>query len=235
MLLSSCGGDNIFSCPSQISGKSCEKKSLEEQAKDLINNGQYDEAITLLQDEILARDSADYSLQPLLATAYAYKVGINIFAIAVSASGSGGSDVRDLLGHVLPSPSDYTADEYDSLMATLNLAIATLNSIPISYMEEIGHEAYQSSVTFQTSLYNSSLALMILNRYLNPSAVNPDSLDIENISAADAQSILSSLQAAAGDQDNPMAQAASKMLEKIDQSPGATTEEKISNYAQSSS
>jgi hypothetical protein len=234
-LTTSCGENNVFSCPSSVMGAQCEEKSPIEQAKDALDAGDPDLAISLLAAERQKLASDDYSLIPLLASAYAQKAGIDIFGIT-NVAGQGGGDALSLLNAFVPTPAQYTEEEYQERLAAIGISVELLSGVPDSYKEEAGRESFASSLEFQFSLYSAANAIMILNQFLTPDLEDPSAWDQERLASmsdAEAETIISFLanSAAQDGEGNIMAPRVAQTLASIEASEGETSRDRLITYA----
>lgn len=233
-VLCGCGPGNIFSCPSQVTGSSCEEKSAEERAKDALEANDPTTAIAVLEEEISRRGPDDFSLHPLLAAAYARQAGIDLFNLIESVSTGGGGGSSSALSAFLPVYADHSPEEYDILLASLNAAVTILMGIPEEY-SAAADSSYRGSIEFQKTLYASSYAVMTLNKFLVPDLNNPGEWDperLQSMTPAEVNAIIGSLETAAAAADNPMSPQVNEMLEKIDSEDGSTTRDRLISYAQ---
>src|SRR5690606_34740525 len=147
----------IHSCAADNVAADRAKRSDEQRAKELMNKGDYDGAIAILEPLVEVQPDV-HSRKRLLAAAYAGKVGVSILAI-VSQQFSGGDEdggdsIFDQLDRFLPS--DYGLAEVE----ILDLAVTVLNSIPAELRGSEGDPDYGESAEFQLSLYQTLYATM---------------------------------------------------------------------------
>lgn len=235
VLICACGENNVFSCPSSVMGAQCEEKSPIEQAKDALDAGDPDLAISILTAERQKQASDDYSLIPLLASAYAQKAGIDIFGIT-NVAGQGGGDALSLLSAFVPTPAQYTEDEYQERLAAIGISVELLTDVPASYKDEAGRESFTSSLNFQYSLYSAANAIMILNQFLTPDLDDPSAWDQERLASmsdAEAEAIINFLASSAAQEGegNIMAPRVAQTLASIEASEGGTSRDKLMTYA----
>lgn len=234
--LGSCGTKNIADCEGSGTLVPCSEKTPEEQAKIYMDDGKFDDAITVLEDAITA-DVARYGSYPFLAAAYAGKAGFDIFNIVKSNLGSklvAESNFLDTVGQFLPDPVALGSTEYAARVKIMNKAVDRLNSMPASQRTQDSGVTYVKSAAFLLPLYQMASSAMSLKLFNSSTTGKLDPDKLKNMTAAEADAILANLTgaaAAASQGQTPEVQAQiSAAVDAIQSQPGADNKEKLQNY-----
>jgi hypothetical protein len=237
-----CGKDNIADCDKGNKKVPCSARTDDENARIALDDGDFDTAVTLL-DDLIAKEPDKYARYPLAAAAHAGRAGISILSLAQSqlasgtgsgsSSGSGsGGGLFDAVGQFLPDPVALGDAAYDARVTDMAAAVAKLNAIPADLRATTSSEAYASSATLQLGLYSAVYSVMYLNKFAvtvaTTGALDPDKLN--SMTDADASAILGSLTAAAESQaaGNPALQTkVNDALAQIQAQSGSTDKEKL--------
>ena len=215
VFLLSCSTDNLLDAQADLTP--------EQEARALMNDGKYQEAIDILQPLVTA-EPEQYGRMPLLSAAYADLAGVSLLGILdAQLSASGGDSVFDQLDGFLPS--SYGSSE----IATMSTSVEQLEAIPSSERGATGDPDYGASAELQLLIYRAVYATMFLNQFVTVIDGNIDPNALSEMTAADAAEILGALRAAAAD-GGEGSEAVNETLAEIDASPGATDEEKLENY-----
>jgi len=216
----SCGTANI--------GEKYESKTALQQAKEKMNNGDYQGAIDIL--EPLADSEPEvYGRLPLLAAAYLAIAGIDLVSMLKNQITAGSGDsIFEQMGSFLPE--GYTRTEVD----LVDTGVQRLKRIPESLRGAEGDPEYGESALFQLILYEAIYSSMLVNLFIDVD-INGD-IDIsklEEMTLDDVRSILSSLasaqnNAAAG--SNISSEAIGETLDEIEATEGDDDREKLINY-----
>jgi hypothetical protein len=122
---SGCGQSNVF--------ESMYKPSDTEKAKESLQNGNYDEAISILS-QIVAADPSNYGARSMLANAYLGKAGINLLDLIVNLSNNADSEKNDLYAMLKTFPTGSDAN-----INLVNQALTQLSAIPSDQLSENQH------------------------------------------------------------------------------------------------
>src|SRR5687768_15328272 len=74
------GESNVADCEDPKPGVPCSELTTEEQARQALNDGDYDTAVTLFT-ELVAEEPDDYQLRAVLGAAYAARAGFDILSV----------------------------------------------------------------------------------------------------------------------------------------------------------
>jgi hypothetical protein len=203
----------LFSCQDDSQELNAKQK-----AEKALNNNDAQGAIDILVPYIESVED-DYEAYCLLASAYATRAGLDILSIIQSQmnpqeGGDGSDDVFSQIEAFLP---DDTSEE---TLADINLAIASLESIPFALLDS--DEKYAQSATIQLVLYLPIRASVILVLIRSGAYSTTEGLS----------AILESLQGtlAIPGETAVLQEAVQKTLERIESRPGETQEERLANY-----
>jgi hypothetical protein len=239
-ILVACGTNSLVDCDTPRPGIPCKERSVEENARRALKDGDLDQAITLLEaaiDEIANRESVTpqemYRLHPLLASVYSARGDIDLVRLSQAQFGAK-TGVMATLTTVLPSPKDKGVVAYRQCIADVRIATQKLEVIPLDLIEEKKEDIYGKSVAFQKSLYNTAYSVMNMNLFaISATSGTLDKNQLSTMTEADAVEILRSLEAAGktSQSDNPvLQQKISDTLASIDSEPGAGKKDKLAEY-----
>lgn len=210
-------------------GTTYESPTVEQEAEALMNDGDYNGAIALLEP-VVAGDPEGHARKPLLAAAYAASIGVDLIGIlkkALTSDSGESTSVFEQIASFLPEDSD------EDDLATLKKAVTILESIPEDQLGTDGDPKYGISAEFQLVLYRTIYATLLLEVLVGISE-NIDLDRIRNLSDAEILEILNSLAGAAGTGNSAAAEAlsenAAETLAAIRSSEGSTDQERLANY-----
>ena len=229
-----CGGaKNVAACPGGKTSGICSQQTPDEQAQAKLNSGDYDGAISQLND-LIAAEPETYSRLPILAAAYAARAGLNILTVAKSQFSAGGS-LLDVFAAFIPTPKTVGAAAYKTHVADMQAAVASLKRIPAALVATTSASDYASSATLQQTIYTAAYSVMFLNQFaVSPDTGKLDAAQLSTMTESDANAILTNFAdtgqiPALGANAGVQAQVAAT-LTKINAEPGATSKEKIAAF-----
>lgn len=212
---------NLSSCSGNVASGTVDKTKAQ-QAKEALDTFDWETAITLYL-ELIEEEPEKYGYYGLLASSYAGRAGVDIFSIASNKLTGSGSMISKVQKYIPENPSD-------EQLADMDLSLQYLQSIPLDDLIDSELEA----VTTQLSVYLTINSGMLINSFstLTPTGqLDPEQLD--QMSADDADAILSSLQAAMEtSQDPKFVEKLGGVLAEIEASEGGSQEEKLKSFLQ---
>lgn len=222
----------VVHCGTKNQAEPYEEKTNEEKAKQALDAREYDDAITLYEELIVAEPER-YDLVTLLSSAYAGRAGIDIVSLLKnSISGSSDNDVLGQVATFVPTEPN------DAQLRDTSAAIARLRAIPLAERDPSSTKPAAISANLQLVLYATASAAMTLNQVAAkiPDTGSFDPEKLQNMSDAQVDAILNSLATAAEAGTLGTGQAAGQgaqdILNKVAEQPGATNKEKLINYLQ---
>lgn len=232
-LCSSCGQESLVSCKENESNNQCVEQTPDEKAVIALNDGDFERARTLLE-KLIVDNPNEYFRYPRLAAVYAAQAGFDLLSAASldSNDDNGQSDFLDSVGKFLPSPLNYSKQEYQTYIEKMNKAKQTLLLMPSDHRQK-GEKFYGSGAQFQLTLYSSALSVMLLNQFAPTGDTALDEKRLEEMTVDDAVQIITSLKDAALNSaaTNPqISEKINSVLAKVDEKEGASDEEKLRAY-----
>lgn len=217
---------NVACAESTNLGKNDDDMTPEQKAQALMNEGKYNDALEIL--EPLYEESPDeYFRIPLLASAYAGSIGVDVFSVLkgqFSGDRESGNDAFAMAADFLPD--DYDRDDVD----TLNTAIEALLDIPDELVGEDGDSDFGSSAEFQLVLYQALYPTMLLNLI---GALDGD-INLDDLSDEEIDLILERLRGAGDSVQSETLSSFSTAIDNttadIDEQEGDSTRDQLTNY-----
>ena len=222
-LLCGCSTDNL--------ADSYFEKSRDAEAKLLLEDEKFDEAITLYH-KLVNEEPLEYSRFPLYSAAYAGRAGVSVFGLVKEqfSNTRGGQGVLDTVGGYIPeSPTD-------SQIEDISRAIGILGSLPIEHRSVGSSYEYAAGAAFQYTLYLSASSVMIINKYKSFTASNSiDRVKLEEISDQEVDYILDNFtQVISSSPDTSsgkiLSDSVSAVLNAVNATDGSSRKEKLLNY-----
>jgi len=220
----------LAACGTNVAADNAEKTP-EQEARELMNAGKYQEAIDILEP-LVEKEPDEHGRRPLLAAAYAGVSGVSVLDLVSAQFGSededeDGDSVFNKVDDFLPE--GYDRDEVDIVA----LAVEVLETIPEDLRGTEGDPEYGESAEFQLTLYRTVYATMYLNLFVTFTNGEIDLDALLEMSEEDAAAILRTLVEAtrdSGEANEALSESIDDTLEDIDGAEGETDTERLQNF-----
>ncbi len=216
ILIFSFSSMSIVSCSGNVLASLSTKQSLQEQAEVDMQNGNYSDAQTKLQN-IIASEPSNYNAVSLLSACYAAEGGVILLQILLNASSNSSlanpsSNPISFSASLLPTPTAF-------VLAQMALATNTMASIPVASMT--------SDMLTQQQLF-LDIYLLLQTESLLTTLRAGDSLSAAQIALL--FSTITNVSASNTGASNDLTQAITSLTSGINNAPGGTQAQQVTNY-----
>ena len=212
----SCSTMSFVSCSGNVLASLSTKQSMQEQAEVEMQNGDYTDAQTKLQS-IIASDPTNYTAVSLLSACYAAEGGVVLLQILLNASTNSSlanpsSNPMSFSASLLPTPTA-------SVLAQMVLATNTMASIPTASMTSDMLTQQQLFLDIYLLLQTQSmLATLRAGGTLTAAQVTLLFTTISSVNAVNSGT------------SNDLTQAITSVTSGINNAPGGTQAQQVTNY-----